>query len=494
MRGLRARLVIVCVLLAGLSALTAAGLIYRQARDLMLTRTEGSVVNEFRLRVATLTENMQHPPDRAALQQLANGVAPSFLEATGAAAYRDSGLVASGDDLGPITPALRRTVVERNRLFYQRVIRSGTPYLVVGTPVMLGEQAAPSGVEVYLVASLSKEEGDEAALVTAAQNGAIPVVALAVVLALVAAGGVLRPVRDLDRAARRLGTGELDTRLKVSGGDELARLVKTFNATAAALESNVSELRDMEVKARRFVADVSHELRTPLASILVMADMFEEEAGRLESDLGKAARLMNLEVGRLVRLVEDLMEISRFDAGAATLMLNEVDAADAIRACLRTRGWTGRAGLDLPPGIRILLDPRRFDVIMANLVGNALDHGAPPVTVRLRAEAEVVVIEVQDEGEGVDPRILPYVFDRFSKADAARVRSEGSGLGLAIARENARLHGGSIEVANREGAGAVFTLFLPRRARAGGASREVEAGGPSRDPESGGPHGDGEAG
>ncbi|WP_371780549.1 ATP-binding protein [Streptosporangium subroseum] len=498
MRGLRARLVIVCVLLAGLSALTAAGLIYRQARDLMLTRTEGSVVNEFRLRVATLTENMQHPPDRAALQQLANGVAPSFLEATGAAAYRDSGLIASGDDTGPITSALRRTVVERNRLFYQRVVRSGVPYLVVGTPVMLGKQAAPSGVEVYLVTPLSKEEGDEAALVTAAQNGAIPVVLLAVVLALVAARGVLRPVRDLDRAARRLGTGELDTRLKVSGGDELARLVKTFNATAAALETNVSELRGMEVKARRFVADVSHELRTPLASILVMADMFEEEAGRLESDLGKAARLMNLEVGRLVRLVEDLMEISRFDAGAATLILDEVDAADAVRACLRTRGWTGRVDLDLPPGIRILLDPRRFDVIVANLVGNALDHGAPPVTVRLRADgpggAGDVVIEVQDTGKGVDPRILPHVFDRFSKADAARVRSEGSGLGLAIALENARLHGGSIEVANRAGGGAVFTLSLPRRAEAGGPSRDVEAGEPSRDVVVNGPSRGAEAG
>lgn len=489
---------IVCVLLAGLSALTAAGLIYRQARDLMLTRTEGSVVNEFRLRVATLTENMQHPPDRAALQQLANGVAPSFLEATGAAAYRDSGLIASGDDTGPITSALRRTVVERNRLFYQRVVRSGVPYLVVGTPVMLGKQAAPSGVEVYLVTPLSKEEGDEAALVTAAQNGAIPVVLLAVVLALVAARGVLRPVRDLDRAARRLGTGELDTRLKVSGGDELARLVKTFNATAAALETNVSELRGMEVKARRFVADVSHELRTPLASILVMADMFEEEAGRLESDLGKAARLMNLEVGRLVRLVEDLMEISRFDAGAATLILDEVDAADAVRACLRTRGWTGRVDLDLPPGIRILLDPRRFDVIVANLVGNALDHGAPPVTVRLRADgpggAGDVVIEVQDTGKGVDPRILPHVFDRFSKADAARVRSEGSGLGLAIALENARLHGGSIEVANRAGGGAVFTLSLPRRAEAGGPSRDVEAGEPSRDVVVNGPSRGAEAG
>lgn len=309
---------------------------------------------------------------------------------------------------------------------------------------------------------------------------------------------MLRPVRDLDRAARRLGTGELDTRLKVSGGDELARLVKTFNATAAALETNVSELRGMEVKARRFVADVSHELRTPLASILVMADMFEEEAGRLESDLGKAARLMNLEVGRLVRLVEDLMEISRFDAGAATLILDEVDAADAVRACLRTRGWTGRVDLDLPPGIRILLDPRRFDVIVANLVGNALDHGAPPVTVRLRADgpggAGDVVIEVQDTGKGVDPRILPHVFDRFSKADAARVRSEGSGLGLAIALENARLHGGSIEVANRAGGGAVFTLSLPRRAEAGGPSRDVEAGEPSRDVVVNGPSRGAEAG
>ncbi|WP_245655897.1 sensor histidine kinase [Microtetraspora fusca] len=480
-RGLRPRLMIVCVLLAVLSAVTAAGLVYRQARDLMLARTEWSLVNEFRLRVATLTENMQHPPDRPALQRLANGVAPSFLEATGAAAYRGGGLVASGDDTGAITSELRRTVLDRGRLFYQRVVRSGTPYLVVGTPVVLGKQATSSGVEVYLVLSLAKEQREEELLVTAARNGAIPVVLLAVALALVAARGVLRPVRDLDRAARRLGAGELDTRLKATGGDELARLVKTFNATAAALEANVSELRTMEVQARRFVADVSHELRTPLASILAMADVFEEEAGHLEGDLEQAARLMNLEVGRLVRLVEDLMEISRFDAGAAKLVLDDVDAADAIRACLRTRGWTGRVGLDLPAGVRIRLDPRRFDVIMANLVGNALRHGAPPVTVRLRAEPETVVIEVRDAGGGVDPRILPHVFDRFSKADEARTRSDGSGLGLAIARENARLHGGTIEVANPPEGGAVFTLTLPRHPRP-----------PQNDPDDASPIGRGE--
>ncbi|GAB1819722.1 ATP-binding protein [Herbidospora sp. RD11066] len=454
MRGLRARLVVVFAVLAGLSALTAAGLVYKQARDLMLTRTEWSVVNEFRLRVSTLTENMQHPPSKAALQQLANGVAPAFLEATGAAVYGDSGLVASGDGTAPLGPDLRRRVTAEQRLVYQRVVRDGSAYLVVGTPVLLRREGTPSGVEVYLISSLDAEAADQEALVAAARNGVVPVLLLAVLFALVAAGGVLRPVRDLDRAARRLGAGELDTRLKATGRDELARLVETFNATAAALESSVGN-------ARRFVADVSHELRTPLASILAMADVIEEEAARLDGDLPEAAALLNLEVGRLVKLVEDLMEISRFDAGAAGLVVDDVDVAEAVAASLRTRGWTSDVTVAIDPGVRIRLDPRRFDVIMANLVGNALRHGAQPVTITLKGLA----IEVADSGPGIDPDLLPHVFDRFSKADAARTRSDGSGLGLAIALENARLHGGTIEVVNRPEGGALFRLTLPREPR-----------------------------
>ncbi|MFD2351061.1 sensor histidine kinase [Nonomuraea ferruginea] len=109
------------------------------------------------------------------------------------------------------------------------------------------------------------------------------------------------------------------------------------------------------------------------------------------------------------------------------------------------------------------LDPRRVDVILANLVGNALRHGEPPVSVRLSADPRWVALEVRDHGPGLDEAVLPHVFDRFYKASAARARSEGSGLGLAIARENARLHRGDLTVVNAPDGGAVFTLRLPCR-------------------------------
>ncbi len=260
--------------------------------------------------MSTLTENMRHPPSRAALQQLANGVAPAFLEATGVAVYGDSGLIASGEGTAPLGADLRRRVTADQRLVYQRVVQRRLALPGGGHPVLLRREGSPSGVEVYLISSLARRRRRPGgAGRRRAQRRRARVCCCAVLFALVAAGGVLRPVRDLDRAARRLGAGELDTRLKATGRDELARLVQTFNATAAALETSVGN-------ARRFVADVSHELRTPLASILAMADVIEEEAGRLDGDLPEAARLLNLEVGRLVKLVEDLMEISRFDAGA----------------------------------------------------------------------------------------------------------------------------------------------------------------------------------
>jgi two-component system sensor histidine kinase MtrB len=217
----------------------------------------------------------------------------------------------------------------------------------------------------------------------------------------------------------------------------------------------------MEADARRFVADVSHELRTPLAAMIAVVDVLDEQAAQLPELTGEAVRLVSQGTHNLTRLVNDLIEVTRFDSGTAALALDEIDLAVAIMATLRARGWTGEVRTDLPGGVLARVDPRRLDVIVANLVGNALRHGAPPVTVRLRTEPGWLIVEVGDHGPGLSDEVLPKVFNRFYKADTARTRSEGSGLGLAISWENARLHRGSLVAANQPGGGALFTLRLP---------------------------------
>lgn len=458
LRGLRARLVVTFVLVGGLSAVGAAGLTYYKAQANLLAGVQDRLLKDFRNRVLLLSRDVALPAGDEELALLAED-----LEVGDRKVYvvRDGAIPSDAR----ITAELRANVLRRPELAWQRVTRDGVPYLVGGSRVMLRAGGTPSGITVYLVESLAQAASDEAAVLRAAQAAALPVVLLAVLAGLLAARGVLRPVADLDRAARRLGEGRLETRLPVRGGDELARLAGRFNETAAALERSVGELREMEARSRRFVADVSHELRTPLAAATAVTDVLEAGADRLDADAGTAARMVTAEVARLTKLVDDLMEISRFDAGAAVLNLNDVDVGAAVAACLRSRGWSSGVTTDLPADVRVPLDPRRLDVIVANLVGNALRHGAPPVTVRVRATGQAVAIEVADHGPGLPADVLPHVFERFYKADAARARSEGSGLGLAIARENALLHGGDLTVA--PGPGAVFTLTLPKNRPAG---------------------------
>jgi two-component system sensor histidine kinase MtrB len=311
----------------------------------------------------------------------------------------------------------------------------------------------------------------------------------AALLAQAAGSAVLRPVRRLGEAAQRLGEGHLDTRLKVSGTDELAEMSRTFNNAAEALEDRVEELRARESASRRFVADMSHELRTPLTAITAVTDVLEDEAESLDPMIAPAVRLVVSETRRLNELVETLMEVTRFDAGTAKLRVDEVDVADMITACMDARAWLDSVELDTPRMMLATLDPRRLDVIMANLIGNALKHGGSPVRVSLRRDGDEIVIAVSDKGPGIPEDVLPHVFDRFYKADASRARSEGSGLGLSIAMENAHIHGGDITAANRPGGGAVFTLRMPVRP---GSEDDDAAGGPEKGP--GGGSTDGPAG
>jgi two-component system sensor histidine kinase MtrB len=297
-------------------------------------------------------------------------------------------------------------------------------------------------------------------------------------LAFAASRRVLGPVRRLAEAARQMSDGDLSVRIEPDGRDELARLVTSFNQMASALDGKVSELQRMESRARQFAGDVSHELRTPLTAMTAVADILPGHPG-LDGDAATAARLVRQEILHLNRLVEDLIEISRFDAGTAQLVADDTDVATAVTECLQARGWAD-VRTDVPAGLTVRLDRRRFDVIIANLVGNALRHGSPPVTVTARAEppgrdSGQLTVEVRDHGPGLPPAAITHVFDRFYKADTARARSEGSGLGLAIAAENARLHGGHIEAGNHPGGGAVFTVTLPRGSRPSKAAMAAHA-------------------
>jgi two-component system sensor histidine kinase MtrB len=288
--------------------------------------------------------------------------------------------------------------------------------------------------------------------------------AMIITVAIAASRRVLLPVQRLAHAATRMSDGDLSVRIQPRGRDELALLVTSFNGMASALEDKVGELERMEARARQFAGDVSHELRTPLTAMTAVTDILYEHPG-LAGDAATAARLVRQEVLHLNRLVEDLIEISRFDAGTAQLVTDETDVASAVGRCLRARGWSDVC-TDVPAGLTARLDRRRFDVVLANLVGNAVRHGGPPVTVKAGIQPDgrgggQLAVEVRDHGHGLVPAAIPHVFNRFFKADTARARSEGSGLGLAIAWENARLHGGHIHAGNHPGGGAIFTVSLP---------------------------------
>ncbi|MGW2226859.1 ATP-binding protein [Streptomyces formicae] len=482
-RGLRVRLVVAFLAVSALSALITAALTFREARSAIIDRTQDSAVHDLRAQLESLAPDLPFPPSTQDLRNFTLQLdrAGGSRAWRTAAAYRDGPLVtAPGTERPPAVPAaLREAVGERGGTVTQRTTHDGTPRLAIGMPVAYAaatggdaDAGKASGLVVYAEFSLDDDKADIDALVTAAQAGAVPALVLALVPALFAARRVLRPVRGLRNGAERIASGELGTRLPVTGHDELSDLTRTFNTMATTLEKDDAELRRMEATARRFAADVAHELRTPLAAMAAVTEVLDEDAhsGALPVDTADAVLLISDETRKLVRMVEDLMEVSRFDAGAAALHLDEVGLRTLVTKTVRLRGWSeppGQVVVEVPDDIRVRVDPRRIDVVLANLIGNGLRHGAAPVVVRARLDqapgrtAAVVTVTVTDQGPGIPDDVLPHVFDRFYKADAARARSEGSGLGLAIAVENTRLHGGSLTVANSPDGGAEFTLVIP---------------------------------
>ncbi|MEV5484483.1 MULTISPECIES: sensor histidine kinase [Streptomyces] len=452
------------MLVTAASTLATTVFTLREARATVLQDAQETVAKQFREQVDSAASELPFPPDQHGLDQFAAHVAAGSAHDWRVLARYD-GLTASAptDPSSLISNELKDATAAAHG-GYQRVVHDGEPLLTVGLSVnYAGTSATPSGLRAYLVTSLNTQQQTLDALWLSAQRGVVPGVLLALLLALLLSRGVLRPVRDLNEAAQQLGAGRLNVRLAVSGAHELADLSRTFNSTAAALETTVSELRRMEENARRFAADVSHELRNPLAAMSVVTDVLVDDMPDLLPDSATAVRLIIDQTTNLARLVEDLMEISRFDAGTANLQLEDVDVTELVLKALSRRSWLDRVTADLQDGVRARLDARRVDVVIANLVGNALRHGASPIRIRTEATTDRVLFEVSDHGPGLPPEVLPHVFERFYKADSARAPSEGSGLGLSISAENIRLHGGAITAENGVDAGASFRFTLPLR-------------------------------
>ncbi|WP_232792487.1 sensor histidine kinase [Actinacidiphila yeochonensis] len=473
--SLRLRLIAVFALVALTAAVSVSGIAYWLNRDAVLTRAQNSALDDFRDSLQRNAASLPARPTCQSLVTVANRIgSPDTYQALLLDASTDGSECAVTSDhdsfsLHDVPDSLQRAVNTPHKqdhglyhLHWERIDLQGHPYLVAGARINDG---GPTG---YMLKSLESERKDLNSLAWSLGIATLLALIGAALLAQAAGSAVLRPVRRLGEAAKALGEGHLTTRLKVTGTDELAELAATFNDAAEQLEQRVDELRSREAASRRFVADMSHELRTPLTAITAVTDVLEDEADALDPMIAPAVRLVVSETRRLNELVETLMEVTRFDAGTAKLRVDEVDVADMIMACMDARAWLDSIELDAPRGLLATLDPRRLDVIMANLIGNALKHGGSPVQVRLRHEGGAdgdVVITVTDHGPGIPEEVLPHVFDRFYKADASRARSEGSGLGLSIALENAHIHGGTITAANGPHGGAVFTLRLPVRPR-----------------------------
>lgn len=281
---------------------------------------------------------------------------------------------------------------------------------------------------------------------------------------------VVRPVREAASVASQFTKGDFDLRLPVTSKDELATLAHSFNDMAASIEQQISRLENLSRVQQRFVSDVSHELRTPLTTLRMASEIIYNHRTTFEPPVARSAELLVAQLDRFERLLQDLLEVSRFDAEVAILEPTEFDLVALVKRCVadlgvnsdeKTSGVSTRSDNSVIP---VKADMRRVERIMRNLLSNALDHcDGTPIEIRIASTDTEVAVAVRDFGSGLDESSLIRVFDRFWRADPSRARVRGgTGLGLSIALEDARLHNGELDAWGRPGKGANFVMTLPR--------------------------------
>ncbi|MER7574637.1 MtrAB system histidine kinase MtrB [Streptomyces sp. NPDC126514] len=356
---------------------------------------------------------------------------------------------------------------------YTRIIynadKESQPALVIGKQVN-----DPNGdpYQLYYLFPLTQEEKSLSLVKGTLATAGLFVVVLLGAIAWLVVRQVVTPVRMAAGIAERLSAGRLQERMKVTGEDDIARLGEAFNKMAQNLQLKIQQLEDLSRMQRRFVSDVSHELRTPLTTVRMAADVIHEAREDFDPVTARSAELLADQLDRFESLLADLLEISRFDAGAAALEAEPIDLREVVRRVVsgaeplaERKGTTIRVVGDQQPVVAEA-DARRVERVLRNLVVNAVEHGeGKDVVVKLASAGGAVAVAVRDYGVGLKPGEATRVFSRFWRADPARARTTGgTGLGLSIALEDARLHGGWLQAWGEPGGGSQFRLTLPRTA------------------------------
>jgi two-component system sensor histidine kinase MtrB len=389
-----------------------------------------------------------------------------------------TGGVAGGADPGASIPSALSASVEAEqkhdgtgKVYYAPTTivstlgRGDQPGLAVGTP--LGNY-----YQLYYLFPIVQEQQTLSLVQRTLVGAGLALIVLLALIASLVTRWVVIPVRHAAQAAQRLSAGRLGERMQVRGADDLAALATSFNDMAASLQDKLRELEELSQLQRQFVSDVSHELRTPLTTIKMAADVLLEAKDSFDAAGARSAELLEGQLDRFQSLLEDLLEISRYDANAATLDADSVDisdiarrAADDAQQLAERRGSRIEFRLPAEPCMADA-DHRRVERILRNLLVNAVEHGeGNDVIVTVAGDRDAIAVAVRDQGVGLKPGQEQLVFDRFWRADPARARTTGgTGLGLAIALEDAQLHGGWLQAWGMPGKGSVFRLTIPRTA------------------------------
>ncbi len=415
------------------------------------------------------------------VESLSSGGQGAFSVVTLATTTADSSRALGPRGSGYVNPSISVPQNLRERVdagrgatqSYTRIVYTNSqesqPALIIGTQVN-----DPKGdpYQLYYLFPLTQEEKSLSLVKGTLATAGLFVVVLLGAIAWLVVRQVVTPVRMAAGIAERLSAGRLQERMKVTGEDDIARLGEAFNKMAQNLQLKIQQLEDLSRMQRRFVSDVSHELRTPLTTVRMAADVIHDARVDFDPMTARSAELLADQLDRFETLLADLLEISRFDAGAAALEAEPIDLREVVRRVIsgaeplaERKGTRIRVVGDQQPVVAEA-DARRVERVLRNLVVNAVEHGeGKDVVVKLASAGGAVAVAVRDYGVGLKPGEATRVFSRFWRADPARARTTGgTGLGLSIALEDARLHGGWLQAWGEPGGGSQFRLTVPRTA------------------------------